>query len=203
MLKFGQKGVTTKEFYGQRQITNTFTIDVNKVVVSDKVSCNSGKDCRYVVGYQVDGALIPLFIKTPKNIFSYGVSQYDKKSDHTTSFNVSEEKAWVTQYKKIWNEVESQLFEKLATEPIKGEGKYIYGKLKTGKERIKTNFHAQDVPYDMYCNATAVLKIDSVYKQGKNYHPQVYVEECKYADAENQQCNMLSDDDDDDGFFEM
>ena len=49
---------------------------------------------------------------------------------------------------------------------------------------------------------------DSVYKQGKNYHSQVYVEECKYNDAENQQCNTLSDDDDDDhdhdhddGFF--
>ena len=48
----------------------------------------------------------------------------------------------------------------------------------------------------MYCNATAVLKIDSVYKQGKNCHPQVYAEECKYTDAENQQCSMLSDDDD-------
>ena len=120
------------------------------------------------------------------------------------SFNVSEEKEWVSQYKKIWNEVESQLFEKLATEPIKGEGNYVYGNLKMWKERIKTNFHGQDVPYDMYCNATAVLKIDSVYKQGKNYHPQVYVEECKYTNAEKQQCNILSDDDDDDddGFFE-
>ena len=57
----------------------------------------------------------------------------------------------------------------------------------------------------MYCNARAVLKIDSVYKQGKSYHPQVYVEECKYTNAENQPCNnMLSDDDeDDDGFFEV
>ena len=52
----------------------------------------------------------------------------------------------------------------------------------------------------MYCNATAVLKIDSIYKQGKNYHPQVYVEECEYIDAENQQCKMLSENDDD-GFF--
>ena len=67
---------------------------------------------------QVDGALIPLFIKTPKNIFSYGVPQFDKKSTHTISFNVSEEKAWVSQYKKIWNEVESQLFEKLVSGPI-------------------------------------------------------------------------------------
>ena len=201
MLKFGQKVVTTKDFYGQRQITDIFTIEVNKVVVSDKVPCNNGKDCRYIVGYQADGALVPLFIKTPKNIFSYGVSQYDKNSAYTMSFNVSEEKEWVSQYKKIWNEVESQLFEKMATEPIKREGSYVNGKLKTWKERIKTNFHGQDVPYNMHCNATAVLKIDSVYKQGKNYHPQVYVEECRYTDAENQQCSMLSDDDD--GFFEV
>ena len=111
MLKFGQKEVTTKDFYGQRQITDLFTID--------KVSCNNGKDCRYIVGYQVNGALIPLFIKTPKNIFSYGVSQYDKNSAYTMSFNVSEEKAWKTQYEKICNEVGSRLFEKMMTEPIK------------------------------------------------------------------------------------
>ena len=203
MLKFGQKEVTTKDFQGQRQITDLFTIDANKVVVSDKVPCNNGKDCLYIAGYQVDGMVVPLLFKTPKDTFSSGVSQYDKNSTNTMSFNVFKEEAWKTQYKKIWNEVESQLFEKMATEPIKIEGRYVYGKLKTWKERIKTNFHGQDVPYDMYCNATAVLKIDSVYKQGKNYHPQVYVEECKYTDAENQQCSMLSDDDDDDGFFEV
>ena len=205
MLKFVQKEVATKDFYGQRQITDIFTIDVNRVVISHKVPCNNGKDCRYIVAYQLHEALIPLFIKTTKNIFSYGVSQYDKNSAYTISFNVSEEKRWLVQCKKIWNKVESQFFEKMATEPIKGEGKYIHGKLKTWKERIKTNFHGQDVPYDMHCNATAVLKIDSVYKQGKNYHSQVYVEKCKHTDAEKQQCNMLSDDDDDDddGFFEV
>ena len=130
-MKFGQKEVTTKDFYRQRKITDILTIDVNRVVVSDKVSCNNGKDCRYIVGYQFDGKLISLFIKTPKNIFSYGVSQFDKNSAYTMSFNVSEEKEWVPQYKKIWYEVESQLFEKLATEPIKREGRYIPGKLKT------------------------------------------------------------------------
>ena len=171
MLKFGQKEVANKDFNGQRQITDIFTIDVNKVVVSDKVSCNNGKDCCYIVGYQVDGALIPLFIKTPKNLFSYGVSQNDKNSANSMSSNVFEEKEWVSQYKKIWNEVESQLFEEVATEPIKGRVRYVHGKLKTWKERIKTNLHGKDVPHDMYCNATAVLKIHSVYKQGKNYHP--------------------------------
>ena len=180
MLKFGQKEVTTKDFYGQRQITDIFTTNINKVVLSDKVPYNNGKDCRYIVGYQVNEALIPLFIKTPKDIFSYRVLQYDNNFPYTISFNVSEEKAWKTQYEKIWNEVESQLFEKIVTEPIKREERYVNGKLKTWKERIKTNFHGQDVPYDMHCSETALLKIDSVYKQGKNYHPQVYVEECKY-----------------------
>ena len=115
------------------------------------------------------------------------------------SFNVSEAREWVPQYKKIWNEVELQLFEKLTTESMKG--RYVHGKLKMWKEHIKTNFHGQDVPYGMYCNATVMLKIDSAYKQGKNCHPQIYLEECKYTDAENRQCNMSSDDDD--GFFKI
>ena len=80
MVKFGQKEATTKDFNGQRQINAIFTIDVNKVVVSDKVSCNNRKDCRYIVGYQLDEGLMSLFIKTPKNVFSYGVSQYDNNS---------------------------------------------------------------------------------------------------------------------------
>ena len=103
MFKFGQKEVTAKNFCGQRQITDIFTIDVNKLVVSDKVRYNNGKDCCYIVSYQTNEALIPLFIKTPANIFSYGVSQYDKNSAYTMSFNVSEEKEWVLQYRNIWN----------------------------------------------------------------------------------------------------
>ena len=37
------------------------------------------------------------------------------------SFNISEAKEWASQYKNIWNEADSQLFGKLATEPRKGE----------------------------------------------------------------------------------
>ena len=65
MFKFCQKEVTAKDVYRQRQITDIFIIDVNKGVVSDKVSCNNGKYWRYIVGYQVDEALMLLFIKMP------------------------------------------------------------------------------------------------------------------------------------------
>ena len=90
MLKFVQREVATKDFYGQRKITDIFPIDINKVVISDKVLCNNGKDCRYIVGYRADEVTVPLFIKTPQNIFSYGVSQYDKNSAYAMSFNFSE-----------------------------------------------------------------------------------------------------------------
>ena len=68
----------------------------------------------------------------------------------------------------------------------------MHGKLKTGKERIETNFPGQDVPYEMYCNATAA---------SLRYHLQVYAEKCKYIDAESQQCNILIDSNDK-GFFQ-
>ena len=46
-----------------------------------------------------------------------------------------------------------------------------------------------------------MLKADSVYKLGKNYNPQVYVEECKCTNAESQRWSMLSVSGDDEGFF--
>ena len=78
MLKLDRKEVTTKDFYGQRQVTYLFTIDINKVVVSDKVPFNNGKDCRYIIGCQAYEKLMPLFIKTPK-IYLVMVCHYMRK----------------------------------------------------------------------------------------------------------------------------
>ena len=47
-------------------------MDVHKVVASDKVSYNNGKDWRYIIGYDIGmETVIPLFIKTPKGTFDY------------------------------------------------------------------------------------------------------------------------------------
>ena len=47
--------------------------------------------------------------------------------------------------RKIWNDIESQLLEKLATEILKRENKSMHGELKMWKEWIRTNFYGQDV----------------------------------------------------------
>ena len=66
MFKFGQIEVASKDFHKQIQITDIFKIVANKLVLSDKVSCNNGKGGWYIVDYQVDGkTIISLFIKTP------------------------------------------------------------------------------------------------------------------------------------------
>ena len=73
------------------------------MVLSDKVPSNNGKDWCYIVGYQADWETIkPLFIKTLEIIFSYGVSQYDKNSYYTMSFNVYNATEWVLQYRKTF-----------------------------------------------------------------------------------------------------
>ena len=55
-------------------------INVNKVIVCNKFSCNNDKDWWHILGNEVDGrTIISLFIITLKNIFSYGVSEYKKK----------------------------------------------------------------------------------------------------------------------------
>ena len=74
------------------------------------------------------------------------------------------------------------------------EGCYLNGKLNVWKDKIRTNFYGKDIPYNQCCEATAVLKVKSVYKQGSNYYPQVYVEEAKIKPVENgNKCRLLSD----------
>ena len=87
-FKFGQKQIPSKYFCNQ--LTGILTINVNNLVLSDRVSCNDGKDWWYTVGYQVDGEItIPLFMKTPKNLLTYGVTQFDKNSAFTMSLTMN------------------------------------------------------------------------------------------------------------------
>ena len=43
-FKFGQTEIATKNFYKEKELTCIFAKDVNKAVISDKVSCNNEKN---------------------------------------------------------------------------------------------------------------------------------------------------------------
>ena len=65
-FKFGQVNVSSKDFYKRKQFTDLFSLDYDKVVVSDPIQYNNGKDKRYVIRYGTSNDIIPLYIKTPK-----------------------------------------------------------------------------------------------------------------------------------------
>ena len=65
------------------------------------------------------------------------------------------------------------------SEPVYNE-KYL--KIKSYQGKINTNFHNDKITKEgSQCICLLVILIDSVYRTGKNYYPQVFLEECKYG----------------------
>ena len=193
--KFGQVTVSSKEFYEAIDI-DIKTLNIDNILVSDPILDNK-KGKRYIIGYTIEGKIVALRIKTPKNVYSYGVSQYSETSKWCMSFNLEGHDEWIEKYKKIWEAVEAQLFQSLTTFVV-NKGKYINPKLNMYGDKIAVKYHdGKEVPYDKHCEVTGLLRISSVYNQGINYWPQVYLDECKYEEVENHGVLLLSDDDDD------
>lgn len=102
-FKFGKIEIASKNFCKQKRVPGISTTDLNKVLVSDKVSWNNGKDWRYTVGCQVDGKTyrllsryqIVLLAKVNRTIRQ---SHYNKNSAYTKSFNVYEIPEWVLHF---------------------------------------------------------------------------------------------------------
>ena len=87
MYKFGQIEIVSKEFNSVYQITND--VDCEKIRISEGVVANK-HDSRYTIGYEVEpGKVVPLYIKTPKECISSGVTQYNESSPWKMGFNLS------------------------------------------------------------------------------------------------------------------
>ena len=100
---------------------------------------------------------------------------HSKNSAWKMGFNLKDHEEWMKLLQKdLEGYVKEQLFVTFTSEPLK-EGCYLNAKLNVYKDQIRTDFHGEEIPYNQYCKATAVLKVKSVYKQGSNYYPQVYV----------------------------
>ena len=58
---------------------------------------------------------------------------------------------------------------------------YIKANVRESNDVIKTKFLGDEVPKEnMHYTCIACITIDSVMRMEKKYHPQVYLEECKY-----------------------
>ena len=196
MYKFGQISISSKDFNSMYEIQKD--VDCGKIRVSEGVVANRC-DTRFIIGYEVEpGKIMPLHIKTPKSCFSSGVSRYNESSPWKMGFNVSEDEAWMIQYAAVWETVEELLEQELTGHPLRNF--WLNAKLITWDGEIRTRFIRNNSLVRLEgigsCNATGILKISSVYRQGSNYHLQVFLKECKYKERDVIFNSLLSDDED-------
>ena len=82
---------------------------------------------------------------------------------------------------KIWKKVKNTIDKEFNSEPVYNE-KYLKAKIKSYNGKINTNFQNNKIPKeDSPCICLLVILIDSVFRTGNNYYPQVFLEECKYV----------------------
>ena len=82
---------------------------------------------------------------------------------------------------KFWKKVKNSLKKDFYSEPVYNE-KYLKAEIKSYNGKINTNLHDNKIPKEssqFIC--LSVILIGSVFKIGKNYNPQVFLEECKYV----------------------
>ena len=81
-LKFDNIRVNKKEFHKSKQPVDLMSVNVDKIVVSDKFK-HSDKGFKYFIGYQEDEIVKPLCIILPQ---MSGYIKYFEKSEKNMSF---------------------------------------------------------------------------------------------------------------------
>ena len=81
-------------------------------------------------------------------------------------------------YIEILEKVKNIIKTEYDSEPVYN-GKYLKAKIKSYNRKINTNFHTNKILKEssqFIC--LSVILIDSVFRTGKNYFPEVFLEEC-------------------------
>ena len=97
-------------------------------------------------------------------------------------------------YNEIWDKISNTIIKIFESGPVCNE-KHLKTRLKSYEERINTNLHDNKISKKgSQCICLCVILIDSVYRSGKNYYPQVFLEECKYDVKEKKMSKYITED---------
>ena len=97
-------------------------------------------------------------------------------------------------YNEIWEKVKNSIKKEFDEKQVYNE-KYLKAKIKSYKGKINTIFYNNKIPKEgsqFIC--LSVILIDSVFRMGKNYYPQLFSEECKYVVKEKKMPKCIIDD---------
>ena len=130
-IKFGDKEVNKKEFYSSKQAILLDSVDLSKIVASNKYKINDTR-YKYFCGYLHNDVIQPLCLILPQ---MSGYIKYFDDGGKNMSF-VTNDKEVYEKYVEIWEVVRKILKRKFFVCPIRND-EYIIFKLKILKKKIE------------------------------------------------------------------
>ena len=188
-IKFGDKEVDKKEFYSSKQAISLDSVDLNKIVVSNKWKIND-TTYKYLCGYLNNDTIQPLCVILPQ---INGNIKYFDNGGKNMSFVTFDEEVY-EKYNEIWEVVRKLLKLKFTVGPARDD-KYIITKLKIFNRINRTTFTDNAIPIErnLYTCIPAI-DIDSILKiDNKRVYPQAYLEQCKYKLKKRRVVNFIDD----------
>ena len=164
---------------GKKNI-NIDDVDVNKLLASKKEQYGKYNSFKYFIGYNDNDVIRPLYLFISQTT---GCINEFEKNKITMSLMV-EDKQRLENYKKIWKKIKRLMSIDFQSKTTYND-KYINTKIKTYKDSITTNIYDEtgfkEVPEEKVPHkCLSVIILDSVLYAYEKYHPQIFLEECKY-----------------------
>ena len=206
-ITFGDKEIDKKEFYSSKEAILLDSVDLSKIVVSNKWKIND-TTYKYFCGYLNNDVIHPLCIILPQ---ISGYIKYFDDGGKNMSF-VIDDKEIYEKYNEIWNVIKRLLKLKFTVSPV-CDDKYISAKLKIFIKINITTFTDDVIPIEKnHYICIPAIDIDSVLKIDKRAYPQAYLGQCKYKLKKRKPVNLIdleiidesddeSDDNSDDGYY--
>ena len=187
-IKFGDKEVDKKEFYSSKQAISLDSVDLNKIVVSNKWKIND-TTYKHLCGYLNNDTIQPLCVILPQ---MNGYIKYFDDGGKNISFVTDDEEIY-EKYNKIWEVVRKLLKLTFTVGPVRDD-KYIIAKLKIFNRMNRTTFTDNAIPIERnHYTCIPAIDIDSVLKiDNKRAYPQAYLEQCKYKLKKRKPVNFIN-----------
>ena len=188
-IKLGDKEVDKKEFYSSKQAIPLGSVDLSKIVVSNKWKIGDTA-YKYFCGYLNHDVIQPLCVILPQ---MNGYIKYFDDGGKNMPFVMDDEKIY-EKYNEIWEVIRKLLKLDFTVGPVRDD-KYIVAKLKIFNRIIRTTFTDDIIPFQRnHYTCIPAIDIDSVLNiNNKRVYPQTYLEQCNYKLKKRSPVNFIDD----------
>ena len=139
VIKFGDIEIEKQKFHQNKIPTFIKNVDINKIVVSNRVSFDKKKSVLNIL----------LAIKMIKlELYVYFSQRWARTEETLVKINKSfliKDDELLEKYNEIWSKVNISIKKEFDNKPVYNE-KYLKGKIKSYNGKINTNFHNNKIP---------------------------------------------------------